>query len=443
MNLSGLTKLALSVTIISSQTQAATLVDSINEALASNPEIAIRTNAALAAADDTRQARAGYLPRVDFSAEAGLERVRNQTTIGNTDPSENYSDMSPREVQLTATQMLFDGFSTRYSVAQQIARSQSSEQAICTIAETVGLDTAKAYLDVLRSQALVDSAEDNLSEHEQLVELIRQNVRGGLSSQADVSQAEGRLVLAHANNITAQAAVQDAESIYRRLVGSLPSLFEEPTGPANLPINMEDAVQEGGKYHPALRQAALDIEVAEAQYDATRSSFMPQLELALTASWGENQGGSKGTVYDHTAMVRMNYNLFNGGGDSARKSRASHLVNEAIEVRNRAYRQMTEEVNLAYIAVDYGSERLRSLNEHVELSKTSRDLYKKQFQGGARTLLDVLDSQGEYYGAVNAGINSHYELLQNQYRLKRSTGTLITAAGAQLPEGAEHCSDVM
>ena len=439
MDVSVIKKIALAVGLVTAQAQAASLLDSVNEALATNPEIAIRTNASLAISDEVRQARAGYYPRVDFSAGAGFERIRNQTTMSN-DDDKNYADQKPIDARVTATQMLFDGFSTQYSVDRQKARNQSSEQEVCSIAETVGEDTTRAFLNVIRSRSLMDSAKENLAEHEQIVDLIRQNVRGGLSSQADISQAEGRLVLAHANYITTQASARDAETIYRRLVGNLPESFDEPSIPGGLPANIDMAIQEATDNHPVLKRSASDINAAEAQYDATKSTFMPRVELALTASWGEDQGGTKGTTYDHTAMLRVNYNLFNGGGDSARRSQASNLINEAIEVRNRVYRQVTEEVNLAYIAMDFGEERLKSLTEHVALSKNSRDLYKKQFQGGSRTLLDVLDSQGEYFSAVNAQVDGHYDLLQNQYRLKRSTGTLLLGVGAELPAGTEHCT---
>ncbi len=423
----------------SGQMQAATLLESVNEALATNPEILLRASESKARADEVTQARSGYLPRVDMSAGVGYEKSRNSTTIGAavSNDGRKYAEKTRREASLTATQMLFDGFATSSEVERQQARKLSADMDMCTAAERTALNVTEAYVNVLRNQALVETAKDNEKQHQEVVELIRRKGESGMSSDADIAQAEGRLVLAQANTISAEADLRDAQTAYHRVVGMLPGRVQSPPSPEGMPASLDKALIMAVDKHPVLKVAAADVKAAEASYDASKSNYLPEFNLELGATWGKDQNGGSTTTYDHTAMVRMSYNLFNGGADKARRSQTSNLMNEAQEIKNRAQRQVEEEVRLAWIAAHYGENRLMPLASHVEHAKKSRDLYEKQFQLGTRTLLDLLDSQREYYNAVNAYVDGENNLVFSRYRLMHSTGSLLTSLQANRPG---HCS---
>ena len=427
------------VTATSAQLQADTLLDSVNEALATNPEILLRQSEAGARGDEITQARAGYLPRVDLNAGIGYEKSRNSTTVGAYNVRENDREKSEeqtrREASLTATQMLFDGFATQSEVARQEARKTSADMDLCRAAEDTALNATEAYVNVLRNEALVEAAKANQQQHDEVVKLIRKKGESGMSSDADIAQAEGRLVLAEANLITTQAALRDAQAAYRRIVGNLPERFDNPPVPEALPADLSEALGLAVEQHPALKVASSDVNAAEASYDATKSNYLPRFDLELGAVWGKDQNGASTTTYDHTAMVRMSYNLFNGGADKARRSQTSKLMNEALEIKNRAQRQVEEEVRLAWVAARFGADRIQPLAQHVKHAQKSRDLYEKQFQLGTRTLLDLLDSQREYYNAENAYVEGKNDLTFNQYRLMHSTGSLLTSLKANMPTG--------
>ena len=329
--------LTLSVSLVAAQwscdARAGSLIESINEALATNPEIAIRTSEALSRADEVRLAEAGYLPRVDLSGGIGYEKSRNATTLNDSDTDKKYAERTRREASITLRQMIFDGFRTESSVDQQLSRQQSAEQDVCSIVDVVALRAARAYIDVLRSRKQVENARSNLEKHEEIVGNIRQRERSGLGSEADTSQAEARLVLARANLISLESTLRDSEAAYRSTVGNLPESMTAAVVPESLPDTEDSAHQVAAKNHPVLQLALADIEAAEALYEQSKSSFYPTVQAELGATWGKDQNGSKGTVHDTTAMLRVNYNLYNGGADTARKSQTANLLNEAIEIK--------------------------------------------------------------------------------------------------------------
>ncbi len=429
----GLITLQLSGTAV-----AGSLVESVNEALATNPEIAIRTSEASARFDEVRQAEAGYLPRVDLSAGIGFEDSKNATTLGNGD-GRDHAQRTRREGAITLRQMLFDGLRTKSAIVQQEARQASAMADVCFISEEIALQAANAYINVSRARQQVEVARDNLKKHRAVVEKVRKKAKSGLGSDADLVQAQGRQVLAQANLISLQASVGDAEAGYRRAVGNLPESFDSPRAPASVPTDLDSVLKTATAQHPAMKLALADIDAAEALYESSKSAYFPTFTAELGSTWGKDQDGSKGTVNDTTAMLRMNYNLYNGGADEARKSQTANLMNEAIEIKNRTQRQIEEEVRLAWVAVSFGETRLDSLGEHVRSTERTRDYYNQQFDLGTRTLLDLLDSQNEYFSAQSAYNNGENDLFYNQYRLLRSTGTLLSNLNVRMPNQATHC----
>ncbi|MRI34140.1 type I secretion protein TolC [Endozoicomonas sp. OPT23] len=430
---------ALATLQISGNANAGSLVESVNLALASNPEIAIRTSEASARRDEVRQAEAGYLPRVDLSAGIGFEDSRNATTLNDSDLKDKHAQRTRREGAITLRQMLFDGLRTKSAISQQAARHASAKADVCFISEDIALQAAQAYINVLRARRLVENGRVNLDNHERVVEKVRKKAKSGLGSDADLVQAQGRLVLAQANLISLEAAQGDAEAVYRKTVGNLPDSFDHPTSPSTVPGDLDVAMETAAGNHPGLKLAAADVEAAEALYKSSKSAYYPTFTAELGATWGKDQEGSKGTINDTTAMLRMNYNLYNGGADKARKSQTANLLNEAIEVKNRTHRQVDEEVRLAWVAVTFGQNRLDALAAHVRSAERTRDYYNQQFDLGTRTLLDLLDSQNEFFTAQSAYTNGQNDLMYNQYRLLRSTGSLLSSLNARLPNQAAHC----
>ncbi len=427
--------IVLSTIVMSSSSQSDTLVEAINQTLATSPEILVKAIEAGARVDEIRQARAGYLPVVDFSAAIGYENSRNSTTIGAYDAgSADSKDQkrTHREAAVRARQMLFDGFGVRSEVLRQSARQASASQELCSQASDIALSVAQAYINIMRQQDILELMQENTLEHARIVELIQIQGKKGRSNEADVAQAESRLVLAKTNEISAESVLKDVKTQYQRLVGNLPLSYSLPQVPPYIPVSLELAIQQAVMDHPVMKLASEDVKAAEAQYEASKSTFLPQLDLEVGANWDKDANGGKGDTYTHVAKLNVTYNLYNGGGDKARLSQTSKLVNEAIEVRNRARRQVEEEVRLAWIAVDFGAQRLSPLAEYVRQSGKSRKLYDKQFLVGSRTLLDVLDSQSEFTSARQSEINAQFDLVFNQFRLLHSTGSLLTALNAKL-----------
>lgn len=412
------------------------LPETMRKALEHNPEVLITVDDRNAIEQEIRAGWAGYLPRVDVFAGIGGERSNNPSTRASTGKN-GYLDLHRTEEGIRITQMLFDGFFTRNEVARQKARTQAAAYRVLAAAEDIALRAAEVYIDVLRRQEIVQLAESNLASHRTIYGQISRRTERGVGRAADNDQAIGREALAEANYSAEQGNLRNAEIRYLRVVGEMPADLTVPVAPADrVPADMKTAMDMAVIAHPTLQSAVADIDGALAQHEQARANDFPRFDLELSASRFDNVDGVRGIDEDLLAMVRMNYNIYRGGADMARKRETAHRISEAKNVRARAEDQVIEETALAWNEYLTIQQRLDYLRAHAESSNRSRQAYQKQFNIGQRTLLDLLDTENEYFVANSNYVDGKYRLLFAHYRLLQAMGQLLPAMSVTPPEAA-------
>jgi adhesin transport system outer membrane protein len=308
---------------------------------------------------------------------------------------------------------------------------------VLAAAEDVGLRATQTYIDVLRRREQVELAKDNLAAHQRVFDQIRMRSERGVGRVADTDQAAGRLALAKANLEAQMGNLRDAEIAYMRVVGEMPTDLAQPTAPADaLPADMQALAAEAVQTHPTLASAVADIDATRAQHEQARANDYPRFDLELGASHNSNIDGVRGADEDLIAMVRMNYNIYRGGADLARKRSTAHRISQAERVRDRARDQVVEEAGLSWNDYQTAQTRLDLLRQHADSANATRGAYLKQFNIGQRTLLDLLDTENERFVAELNYIDGKYRLLFAHYRIIASKGQLLGSMGVTPPDSS-------
>lgn len=159
-----------------------TLRDAVAVGVNTNPETGIVQSNRRATDEELRQARALYLPSIDLRADTGAEHSDDPATRGGLDDNDT-EELWRYEAGLTLTQLLFDGFETKYENVRQKNRVKSASSRVRETAELVGLSVVEAYLDVIRQRELLKIARENVAEHLAIMEQIED------SAAADVLRA--------------------------------------------------------------------------------------------------------------------------------------------------------------------------------------------------------------------------------------------------------------
>jgi adhesin transport system outer membrane protein len=411
-----------------------TLQEAVDATVKTNPDVLAATHERQAVSKEIDQARAGYYPTLDLAVGTGWEMTDNPSTRA---AGKGEVHLNRDEASLNLRQMLFDGMETKNEVMRQEARTNSRSYGVFSSAENTGLEAVDAYLNVLRRQKLVELAQTNLEAHKRTHDQIMLRAERGVGRAADQEQSLGRLALAEANLMAEQSNLRDAETAYIRVVGMPPASLSKPDSPiGQVPPSLDEAIAAAIDNHPTLRLANYDVESAQAQHATAKAPFYPDLHLELGTRADHDIDGQEGKDKDITAMLRLRYNLYNGGRDSARREETAFLINQAAEIRNNTHRQVEESVRLSWNAWETVKAQMPSREQHVQSSEKARDAYQQQFSLGQRTLLDLLDSENEVFSARTALTNTQYDEMYAMYRILNSMGILLQSLNVELPESA-------
>ncbi len=410
---------------------AATLEETVAKALDTNPQTLISLQRYRAGSTAITSAKSGYLPSLDLAAGIGHQR---KSSPGTRASGEDNTDFTRRELSLSLRQMIFDGFATSNEVDRTTNENLAQATTLTSTAENVALRVSEVYLNVLEKQKLLELAERNLKTHNRIFQQIRLRAESGVSRSSDLAQITGRRARAQTNVINAKNNLMDAEAEFFRVVNMVPAKMIVPSPNHKfLPVNLQSAIKQATENHPTLVSADYDIKAAEAQYEASKSPFMPRVDFEVDQAWDRDNDGVHGRDNDLIAMVRMRYNLFNGFADKARKEETAYRVEESRAVKKNAYRQVIEGLKLSWNAYQFLNEQKVSLKQHVNSSRQTVTAYQKQFNIGKRTLLDLLDSENELFQARQAFIEADYDELLSRYRVFNATGQLLPALNVKLP----------
>lgn len=404
-----------------------TISEAVNQTIRSNPDILIDANRKLSIDEAVKQAEGGYYPKIDFNLGYGNEWSKNITTRrrGGHDDS-----LIRRESGLTLSQLIYDGSATSSEVDRQQARLSSATRKVMGTSEQIGLKAIESYLNVLRRTELLKLAQANLEVHEKTFTQIKIRSEGGIGRKADLDQAQARLSLSQANVAATEANLREANIAYNRVVGSMPDSLVKPEV-AEAPASVDEALNVSLESNPILRSAMADIEAAQAQNRAAESLYKPRLHLELGTNFNNDIDGVHYKNNDAYAMLRMRYNLFNGGSDAAKIAETTIQIQEATEVFHRTQRQVEESLRLSWNSMVTAQDRLPKLKATAEAAARTRDGYAQQFNLGQRTLLDLLDSENELYNGRANYLDAQYIDLFSRYRLMADMGKLLGSLGVE------------
>jgi adhesin transport system outer membrane protein len=188
-------------------------------------------------------------------------------------------------------------------------------------------------------------------------------------------------------------------------------------------------MRDGLQGSPTLNAAVENVRAYTSAIASSRAAYMPRVDLRAYASRDDNTGGISGNTRVNGIELVLNYNLYRGGADKARESQAVDLKAQARDLQEKACRDVRQTLSIAYSDVRSLSEQQKYMDQHRLSTEKSREAYRQQFDIGQRTLLDLLDSQNEYFEATRSYINARYNQATAQARTLAGMGKLVTALG--------------
>jgi outer membrane protein, adhesin transport system len=423
-----------STTALGTTASGMTMHEAVGLAVDGNPEIGEAAANREAIEFELRQGRGQYLPRVDLRGRAGgVLRDSATTRLQNNDDDW----MFEREVSLVVRQLLFDGFGVDAEVERQASRVDAASFRVLERSEFIALAVVREYLDIARLRRIVTIARENVAYHQGLLERVDEGVEAGALSTADRDQAEERLFAANAQVSEATEDLKAADARFIRFVGRhVGNVSRPPAVSPALPGSLAYAVGLARTNNPTVKIIRADLDSAYAQVKAAESRFYPELALEGRARHGNDLGGISGHDNELRAGIVLNWNLYSGGIDRAKRQEQIRRVDEEAMQLHMVSREVEEAVRLSWDRRQQQTERLALLRQQEIAARQLIGSYSDQFAIGQRSLLDLLGAQATYTNVRITVETAAAAVRFAEYRILAATGTLLTTLGIAAPPQA-------
>jgi len=406
------------------------LYENIQEILKTNPAIQERLKNFRATQQDLNIANSEYYPTLDLRLVASYNRAGDddQNILHNDVDKSQYESY---ESTLTFTQNIFNGFSTMNQVDYQKSKSLVAAYKYIEKSNEIAFLMSEAYIKVLRTQALLETARQNVQINESIYSKVKELSDSGLTTDSEVKKIHSSLSLAKSKLTVANNSALEAQYNYRRILGRMPNLtkMQKPDFHIVMPSTIDDAAIFAIKHNPSLLVGQYNIKSAEALYRQNYKGYYPKLDFEVSQTYNDSFPSDNGfsTTDDRfKARLILTYNLFRGGSDKAKIQKNISKINQEIDLKKDIKRKVVEDLDVAWTFYEMTINQLKDLKEYSSYAEETMVLYKEEYNLGRRTLLDLLTAQNDVINSREQIIKTEYDKLFAKYRILDAMGILIT-----------------
>lgn len=414
--------------------QAFTINDAILQAVQTNPGVGEATANRRATESELRQSQGVLLPQVRLEASAGPEKLKRFITPA---PVDNGEWKRGREGSVVVRQLLFDGFASINQIWRNAARVDAAAARVHERTELIALDAAEAYVDVARYTRLVALARENLTAHERILSNVKARYSGGRSGEGDLQQALERVAAAEAVLAEFRTSLDDARAKYRKSVGLEPFNLRFPGRLPAMPKSKDESLAVALQYNPTIRAAQKDVDAARYDFRSTAGAFVPNVSLEGRLERGADSVTYDGWRNEASGKVVVSWDIFRGGQDSWKRAEAAERMTEQTMRHARLQREAFEALDKAWAARTITAERAAALAREVEAARKVVASYAKEYELGQRTLIDLLNSQNQFFNATVSLVSTRGVTVFADYQLLAAMGQLLVYLKTPHPMEAE------
>ncbi|MEQ8348124.1 MAG: TolC family protein [Sneathiellaceae bacterium] len=374
-----------------------------------------------AAQQRARVALGGWYPTVDFTGKVGRARVD--------EPASTATTLNARGVTLTVSQLLWDFGARDADIERARLQLGQSESALKRTRQEVLGEALSAYVNLVRSADVLAFASQSVENIRRQTGLEEVRIQVGAGYTTDLLQAKTQLAGAEARRVAAIGEQEEARNRYRAVFGSEPAATEALFGvgirEASLPATLQDALDIAFISNPQVREAALQVAVAQQDRRILRSDeLFPRLELKGESKMEEDVNGTAGYRGEQSLRLEMNFGL-NLGLTALNRLRAAQadIVSTSRALADLR-RSIEESVRNSWQRLDTAELRSRLLFDQAEIARAFLDVAVQERALGQRSLIDVLSGETALINAQSDAVAAEAEVVLASVALLAATGQL-------------------
>lgn len=370
-------------------------------------------------------------PKLDFSAKVESKKLtQNDKTPG--DGPHTKSD----EYELKLTQPIFDGFEASSEKQLQKNRFKSAIYFIKEAKSKVALDYSRAYISTLREKDLLSLSKESLQISEDIFNKVYKKVDLGYGTKLEFEQVKGNYaenkVKLDIQRINLKESIENLKLYVQTDFDT--SELSKPKFYAELPANINDAVELAFEGNPTINVSKANVEVAVSEERRTNKEFYPDVNFVSSYKLNNAFYSEANEDYNEYSLgFELNYNLFNGGKDSAENKKALQNIKDKKLLVKKSQYQVKNRLRIAWNNYRLYKEKQKSLEQYLLVKKDILDATLKEFDLGLKDLNTLLETHVEYIDVKKDLIRNSYELLTSNYVILDSLGSLSEVLEGTIP----------
>ncbi len=425
--LAKLAVIALSGTAVfagSLNARAESLEGALSKAYGQNPTLNAQRASTRATDESVTQAKALGRPTVSVSADAGVTQS-DFKAVSSGQKIKGNELYTPRGASATVSQTLWNGNKTENSTRAAESQVLGARETLRNTEQTVLLNGATAYMNVLRDTAILNLKRNNVDVLEEQLRQTNDRFKVGEVTRTDVAQAQSRLAASKSDAILAESNLKTSLAGYRQQIGDEPKQL----GPGKsvesfLPSNREKALQISQTEHPAIIGALHGVDAQQLQVKVAESDLYPNLSVqgSVQDRWAAATDGTYG--YAASVVARLTVPIYEGGLTYSKVRQAKETLGQTqitVDIQRDTVRAAVVQ---SWGQLEASKAQIVSSQAQVKAAEIALNGVREEAKVGQRTTLDVLNAQQELINARVALITAQRDRVVNSYNVLSSIGRL-------------------
>ena len=407
--------------------RAETLEGALVLAYQNNPSLNATRAGVRATDENVPQALSGYRPRVSLSATGGEQTLYNRSRVAPGIYANSSAVNSPSSVGATLTQTLFNGFQTANKTRQAEAQVLSARAGLHTAEQTVLLNGATAYMNVLRDSAILNLQRRNVEVLQEQLRQTRDRFNVGEVTRTDVAQAEASLAAGRSQVLVAESNYKTSVAVYRQVIGVEPRNLAPGTPVDRFsPNTLPQAISVGTAANPAVASAQFNVDAAQQQVKVAEGALYPNFSVSASAQRYFLSTVSPSTIggYNASLFGTLTVPIYQGGAEYSLIRQAKETLGQRRLDLDTAREQTRQNVVQSWGQLEAAKANIEATTAQVQAAEIALNGVREEARVGQRTTFDVLTAQQNLVNARVALVTAQHDRVVASYTLLANVGRL-------------------
>jgi len=338
---------------------------------------------------------------------------------------------SRREFALSLNKVFYAGGALRASRRLAELGVEAAQGQYLQTAQEVVYGAVRAYLEVLKAQALRAVAAEAVNLAQEQLRLATVNFEAGTVAKFDVFSARTALANAQQGLLRAENAVELARAGFNLALGRRPTepveLAPLEREEAEIP-GLEESLQLAYAQRPELQILQYNLAMARQSVQLVAAGRRPT--IALNANYTRQTATAFAESYSYNASLVVSFPLFDGGQVRASLREARANLARVEDLRRQTEQAIELEVKQALLNLEEARQRILTAQEEVTQAEEGLRVANLRYEAGVSPIIEVQNARLALTQARANLVTATYDRARAEAEWRKATGTYA----AQLQE---------